>query len=107
MVLESIILHLLFLTDHEQCIRSWDNEKRVRLLQFTTGTSRIPVNGFKDLQGSDGPRRFTLEKSGDPKQLPKSHTCFNRIDLPPYKSYDVLVQKLSLAVEETVGFGQE
>lgn len=32
---------------------------------------------------------------------------FNRIDLPPYKSYDVLVNKLTLAVEETVGFGQE
>jgi len=32
---------------------------------------------------------------------------FNRIDMPPYKSYDQLVAKLSLAVEETVGFGQE
>ncbi|KAF9194281.1 E3 ubiquitin-protein ligase pub1 [Haplosporangium sp. Z 767] len=90
-----------------KCIRSWDSEKKARLLQFTTGTSRIPVNGFKDLQGSDGPRRFTIEKAGEIGQLPKSHTCFNRIDLPPYKSYDVLVQKLTLAVEETVGFGQE
>jgi E3 ubiquitin-protein ligase NEDD4 len=86
-------------------------------LQFTTGTSRIPVNGFKDLQGSDGPRRFTIEKAGDVGQLPKAHTwyspfyallmSFNRIDMPPYKSYDHLVAKLSLAVEETVGFGQE
>lgn len=62
-------------------------------------TSRIPVNGFKDLQGSDGPRRFTIEKSGDPSQLPKSHTCFNRIDLPPYKDYASLEHKLTLAVE--------
>lgn len=54
-----------------------DNQSR--LLQFTTGTSRIPVNGFKDLQGSDGPRRFTIEKAGEVTQLPKSHTCFNRI----------------------------
>jgi E3 ubiquitin-protein ligase NEDD4 len=90
-----------------QCVKSWDSEKKSRLLQFTTGTSRIPVNGFKDLQGSDGPRRFTIEKSGDVSQLPKAHTCFNRIDMPPYKSYDALVAKLSLAVEETVGFGQE
>ncbi|KAI1316561.1 hypothetical protein EDD11_009826 [Mortierella claussenii] len=90
-----------------KCVRSWDSEKKARLLQFTTGTSRIPVNGFKDLQGSDGPRRFTIEKAGEIGQLPKSHTCFNRIDLPPYKSYDVLVNKLTLAVEETVGFGQE
>lgn len=88
-------------------VKTWDSEKKSRLLQFTTGTSRIPVNGFKDLQGSDGPRRFTIEKAGEITQLPKSHTCFNRIDLPQYKDYDTLVQKLTLAVEETVGFGQE
>ena len=82
-----------------KCIRSWPPEKKSRLLQFATGTSRIPVNGFKDLQGSDGPRRFTIEKSGDPSQLPKSHTCFNRIDLPPYKDYASLEHKLTLAVE--------
>ncbi|KAI9446810.1 ubiquitin-protein ligase [Lactarius indigo] len=85
----------------------WPPERKSRLLQFATGTSRIPVNGFKDLQGSDGPRRFTIEKAGDPNQLPKSHTCFNRIDLPPYKDYASLEHKLTLAVEETVGFGQE
>lgn len=90
-----------------KCITEWDNEQRARLLQFTTGTSRIPVNGFKDLQGSDGPRRFTIEKAGEQGQLPKSHTCFNRVDLPPYDDYESLKQKLTLAVEETIGFGQE
>ncbi|TFY69282.1 hypothetical protein EVG20_g3227 [Dentipellis fragilis] len=82
-----------------KCVRSWPPERKSRLLQFATGTSRIPVNGFKDLQGSDGPRRFTIEKAGDPSQLPKSHTCFNRIDLPPYKDYASLEHKLTLAVE--------
>jgi E3 ubiquitin-protein ligase NEDD4 len=57
-----------------QTIKSWDGEQKSRLLQFATGTSRIPVNGFKDLQGSDGPRRFTIEKAGDVGNLPKSHT---------------------------------
>ncbi|KAI9883191.1 MAG: hypothetical protein M1823_005048 [Watsoniomyces obsoletus] len=90
-----------------KCIRTWDSEQKSRLLQFATGTSRIPVNGFKDLQGSDGPRRFTVEKAGEQTQLPKSHTCFNRLDLPPYKTYEALQQKLTIAVEETMGFGQE
>ncbi|KAG6039839.1 NEDD4 E3 ubiquitin-protein ligase [Claviceps citrina] len=90
-----------------QVVRSWDGEQKSRLLQFTTGTSRIPVNGFKDLQGSDGPRRFTIEKTGELTNLPKAHTCFNRIDLPPYKSLETLQQKLTIAVEETMGFGQE
>jgi E3 ubiquitin-protein ligase NEDD4 len=107
-------------------VRTWDAEQKSRLLQFTTGTSRIPVNGFKDLQGSDGPRRFTIEKSGDPQALPKSHTwyvsnvlslhlqfanmnfsSFNRLDLPPYKTHEALEHKMSIAVEETLGFGQE
>ncbi|KAI9469250.1 hypothetical protein BX667DRAFT_502754 [Coemansia mojavensis] len=88
-------------------VSEMDSEHQTRLLQFTTGTSRIPVNGFKDLQGSDGPRRFTIEKSGDVVALPKSHTCFNRIDLPPYTDYETLSTKLTLAIENTVGFGQE
>jgi E3 ubiquitin-protein ligase NEDD4 len=90
-----------------QTVRSWDAEQKSRLLQFTTGTSRIPVNGFKDLQGSDGPRRFTIEKAGELGNLPKAHTCFNRLDLPPYKSLETLQQKMTIAVEETMGFGQE
>lgn len=90
-----------------QCVQKWPAEQRSRLLQFATGTSRIPVNGFKDLQGSDGPRRFTIEKSGEINQLPKSHTCFNRIDLPPYPSMEVLENKLVLAIEEGMRFGNE
>ncbi|KAH8921981.1 HECT-domain-containing protein [Atractiella rhizophila] len=90
-----------------KAVRAWPAEKKSRLLQFTTGTSRIPVNGFKDLQGSDGPRRFTIEKAGEVSQLPKSHTCFNRIDLPPYTSFEQLEQKVSFAIENTMGFGVE
>ncbi|KAG1715721.1 hypothetical protein ID866_1437 [Astraeus odoratus] len=90
-----------------QVVRSWPPERKSRLLQFVTGTSRVPVNGFKDLQGSDGPRRFTIDKSGDPSQLPRSHTCFNRIELPPYEDYESLEKKLLFAIEETEGFGVE
>lgn len=32
---------------------------------------------------------------------------FNRLDLPPYKNLETLQQKLTIAVEETMGFGQE
>ena len=80
-------------------LRSWSAEQKARLLQFTTGTSSVPVNGFKDLQGSDGPRRFTIVKSGDPSGLPRSHTCFNRLDLPPYEDYATLERKLRFAIE--------
>ncbi|XP_053667036.1 E3 ubiquitin-protein ligase Su(dx) [Anopheles marshallii] len=90
-----------------QFVRETDNEKRARLLQFVTGTCRVPVGGFAELMGSNGPQRFCIEKVGKDTWLPRSHTCFNRLDLPPYKSYDQLVEKLNYAIEETEGFGQE
>lgn len=34
-------------------------------------------------------------------------SSFNRLDLPPYKTHDALEHKMSIAVEETLGFGQE
>jgi len=43
-----------------------------------------------------------------PRIVLTPHLCsFNRLDLPEYKTYDVLAAKLTIAVEETVGFGQE
>ncbi|CAB0045305.1 unnamed protein product [Trichogramma brassicae] len=90
-----------------QFVRTADNEKRARLLQFVTGTCRVPVGGFAELMGSNGPQRFCIEKVGKETWLPRSHTCFNRLDLPPYKSYDQMVEKLNYAIEETEGFGQE
>ncbi|XP_056646971.1 E3 ubiquitin-protein ligase Su(dx) [Diorhabda sublineata] len=90
-----------------QFVKQSDNEKRARLLQFVTGTCRVPVGGFAELMGSNGPQRFCIEKVGKESWLPRSHTCFNRLDLPPYKSYEQLVEKLTYAIEETDTFGQE
>jgi len=88
-------------------IGKFDNERRLRLLQFVTGTSSIPYEGFSALRGSIGPRKFCIEKWGKTSSLPRAHTCFNRLDLPPYPSPEVLLEKLLLAVEETSTFGIE
>ncbi|XP_069757397.1 NEDD4-like E3 ubiquitin-protein ligase WWP2 isoform X1 [Narcine bancroftii] len=90
-----------------QVIKEMDNEKQIRLLQFVTGTCRLPVGGFAELIGSNGPQKFCIDKVGKDSWLPRSHTCFNRLDLPPYKSYEQLKEKLLYAIEETEGFGQE
>ncbi|KAM9138480.1 E3 ubiquitin-protein ligase NEDD4-like isoform 5-T5 [Pangshura tecta] len=81
-----------------------DAEKRIRLLQFVTGTSRVPMNGFAELYGSNGPQLFTIEQWGSPEKLPRAHTCFNRLDLPPYESFEDLREKLLMAVENAQGF---
>ncbi|XP_058880631.1 E3 ubiquitin-protein ligase NEDD4-like isoform X15 [Acipenser ruthenus] len=81
-----------------------DAEKRIRLLQFVTGTSRVPMNGFAELYGSNGPQLFTIEQWGTPEKLPRAHTCFNRLDLPTYETFDDLREKLLMAVENAQGF---
>lgn len=67
---------------------------------------------FLLLQGSTGaaaPRLFTLHLVPDasPDSLPKAHTCFNRLDLPPYPSKEKFHDKLKQAVLETAGFAVE
>lgn len=86
-------------------VMSFSNEMRARLLQFVTGTSRVPMNGFKELYGSNGPQLFTIEKWGAVDNLPRSHTCFNRLDLPPYDSYQELRERIIKAIEGSETFG--
>ncbi|XP_028290232.1 E3 ubiquitin-protein ligase HECW1 isoform X2 [Gouania willdenowi] len=88
-------------------VERFNNEQRLRLLQFVTGTSSVPYEGFASLRGSNGLRRFCIEKWGKVMSLPRAHTCFNRLDLPPYPSYTMLYEKLLIAVEETSTFGLE
>ncbi|XP_043282446.1 E3 ubiquitin-protein ligase Smurf1 isoform X2 [Venturia canescens] len=95
-----------------QIVESYGEEMRARLLQFVTGSSRVPLQGFKALQGSTGsagPRLFTIHAVDAPSEnLPKAHTCFNRIDIPQsYPNYQKMLDKLTQAVEETCGFAVE
>ncbi|CAF5177442.1 unnamed protein product [Rotaria magnacalcarata] len=87
-----------------KAIGSFNTEERTRFLQFVTGTSRLPMNGFRELWGSSGPQLFTIETWGDRTKLPRAHTCFNRLDLPPYENYQELRQKLVQAMEMSEAF---
>jgi len=62
-----------------RAVRSFDKEERAKLLQFVTGTSKVPLNGFKELEGMNGINRFNIHRDyGNKDRLPSSHTCFNR-----------------------------
>lgn len=79
----------------------FSQEQKARLLQFVTGTSGVPVEGFKvgdpcsltappphhhqpdpppqGLQGSDGNvRHFCLQSVSPSNPYPRAHACFNR-----------------------------
>ena len=35
-----------------KAVQTFDSELQARLLQFVTGTSKVPMNGFAELQGT-------------------------------------------------------
>ncbi|KAL4579973.1 hypothetical protein LXL04_016144 [Taraxacum kok-saghyz] len=90
-----------------EVVKAFNKEDRARLLQFVTGTSKVPLEGFKALQGISGPQRFQIHKAyGAPERLPSAHTCFNQLDLPEYSTKEQLQERLLLAIHEaSEGFG--
>ncbi|KAH7488398.1 hypothetical protein PRIC2_007058 [Phytophthora ramorum] len=94
-------------------VGSFTDDQRARLLQFATGCSRVPVEGFRALTSASGiVHSFTLQlvPTGTPPlgMCPRAHTCFNRIDLPVYETKEDLTSYLSLVIQmEITGFGFE
>ncbi|KAL8821633.1 MAG: hypothetical protein Q9223_000376 [Gallowayella weberi] len=82
-----------------RAVRSFDKEERAKLLQFVTGTSKVPLNGFSQLEGMNGFSRFNIHRAyGNKDRLPSSHTCFNQLDLPEYDSYEQLRHQVYTAM---------
>ncbi|KAG0340869.1 hypothetical protein BG000_010885 [Podila horticola] len=89
-----------------RAVRSFDQTERAKLLQFVTGTSKVPLGGFAQLQGISGIQKFQIHKDfSSTKRLPSAHTCFNQLDLPEYETYEELRQQLLTAISEcSTGF---
>ncbi|KAK7110717.1 hypothetical protein V1264_014552 [Littorina saxatilis] len=75
-------------------------ETQKKLLLFATGSDRVPIGGM-------GEMTFKISRINDPALLPMSHTCFNQLVLPPYKSRKLLKQKIMTAIQNAEGFGLE
>ncbi|KAF9024773.1 hypothetical protein BGZ52_010345, partial [Haplosporangium bisporale] len=58
-----------------RAVRSFDQTERAKLLQFVTGTSKVPLGGFAQLQGISGVQKFQIHKDfSSTKRLPSAHT---------------------------------
>ncbi len=78
-----------------------DKNQRRQFLLFTTGTSRLPVGGFKTLNPKFTVVKRTCNSYENPDDfLPTVMTCQNYLKLPEYSNYDVLEKKLILAMTE-------
>eukprot|EP00929_Paragymnodinium_shiwhaense_P022219 TRINITY_DN14246_c0_g1_i4.p1 TRINITY_DN14246_c0_g1~~TRINITY_DN14246_c0_g1_i4.p1 ORF type:complete len:4294 (+),score=1135.69 TRINITY_DN14246_c0_g1_i4:102-12983(+) len=81
-------------------------EQKGWFLMFVTGTSQVPLEGFKGLIGMRGPQKFSIHRAEGGDRLPSAHTCFNQLDLPEYESEDQLRRKVVQAINEAhEGFG--
>lgn len=87
-------------------IKSFSKEEMALFLQFVAGTSKVPLDGFGALLGSEGVRQFNIHKAYGVSGLPTAHTCFNQLDLPEYPTEEIMREKLTMAVKEgSEGFG--
>lgn len=144
-------------TSHQTIIWFWDilknmeQSKLERFLQFCTGSSRVPIGGFSQLESNrnqiskfcinyipyiKGNDKYVIKKFNslsniqhnlkntkeqidkmriirnnsfcfpNNKNYIKSHTCFNRIDLPDYQNKEELEEGINFIVNnEIYGFG--
>lgn len=90
-----------------RALRSFDQADRAKFLQFVTGTSKVPLQGFGALEGMNGVQKFQIHRDDrSTDRLPSAHTCFNQLDLPVYETYDKLKAYLLKAIHEcSEGFG--
>jgi E3 ubiquitin-protein ligase HUWE1 len=54
----------------------------------------------------NGIQRISIHRDPSIDQLPKSHTCFNQLDLPNYGTKEILRQRLGICLAwGSEGFG--
>lgn len=85
-------------------VAAMSNEYRRRLFVFATGSSRVPLSGFRGLTSYDG-RLCPFTLKGVTHLTEKyivSHSCFNRLDLPLYRSREELHTVLFAILEGDV-----
>lgn len=74
-------------------------ELQRKLLEFSTGSDRVPVGGLSNL-------KLVIARHGpDSERLPTSHTCYNVLLLPEYDSKEKLKDRLLKAISFSKGFG--
>ena len=98
--------------DFWEIISNLSQEDLSNFLLFCTGSSRVPIGGFKSLESNRGQlSKFEIVKTQyyeGKKNYLRAHTCFNRLDLPNFPNKETLNEAIRFALEnEVLGFGIE
>ena len=88
-----------------------NQENLRRFLQFSTGSSRVPINGFQNLESNRGEKaKFCLNSVSYNKHgnnFIRAHTCFNRLDVPEFKKKSEVHDAIQFVLKNITGFGIE
>ena len=100
------------IVDFWDIISNLSQEDLSNFLLFCTGSSRVPIGGFKSLESNRGQiSKFEIVKTEyyeGKKNFLRAHTCFNRLDLPNFPNKETLNEAIKFALEnEVLGFGIE
>mmetsp|Transcript_33999 Transcript_33999/g.30779 ORF Transcript_33999/g.30779 Transcript_33999/m.30779 type:complete len:244 (-) Transcript_33999:50-781(-) len=84
-----------------ELFKEFDSELRSKFLMFVTGSNRLSID-----EPSDSNMVKIRFYHSDEYQLPKAATCFNQLDMPHYKTKEMLKEKLLMAINEgETGYG--
>ncbi|GAM88394.1 hypothetical protein ANO11243_064270 [Dothideomycetidae sp. 11243] len=83
-----------------EILQQYSEEKLRKLLEFVTASKRVPASG------SAGLRFVIIALDDENGALPCSATCFGHLNLPRYESKEIMTEKLDIALEHSIGFGQ-
>ena len=83
-------------------VERMNNDDKSRLLQFSTGSSLLPVGSFAALCP---PWSIEVGLHRDASKLPTAWTCFNTLQMPRYPSKELLEERLFCALRHgSAGF---
>jgi hypothetical protein len=87
-----------------QVVGSWSETALRRLLRFVTAQDTLP----RDANSGGGKIKVACQQGAEDETLPVAHTCFNRLDMPPYPDLDTMRARLQFCVDnlDNAGFGE-
>ncbi|KAL5109180.1 E3 ubiquitin-protein ligase TRIP12 [Taenia crassiceps] len=83
-----------------EIMSEFDEPRRRLFIQFTTGSPRLPIGGFRALKP---PLKIVMKREAEERadqHLPSVMTCQNYLKLPNYSTKEIMREKLLYAIYE-------
>ncbi|TKR81109.1 hypothetical protein L596_015044 [Steinernema carpocapsae] len=83
---------------------NYTTEQRRNFLLFATGSTRLPFGGFRSLNPPLKVVKKAVTYANCDHELPSAMTCYNYLKVPAYSSYEIFVERFSIALQFSHSF---